>query len=52
MAKRTFRHRLESTLSQTLDYEELAESHCFSSLDHQEAIKAFLEKRPPEFEGR
>jgi len=52
MAKRTLRYGLESTLSQALDYEELAESHCFSSLDHQEAVKAFLEKRPPRFRGR
>jgi len=52
MAKRTLRHGLDSTLSQALDYEELAESHCFSSLDHQEAVKAFLEKRPPRFSGR
>ncbi len=52
MAKRTLRHGLESTLSQALDYEELAESRCFSSLDHQEAVMAFLEKRPPEFQDR
>jgi len=52
MAKRTIRHGLESTLSQALEYEELAESHCFSSLDHQEAVKAFLEKRPAKYRGR
>lgn len=52
MAKRTLRHGLESTLSQALDYEELAETHCFSSLDHQEAVRSFLEKRPPQFQGR
>ena len=51
MAKRALRHGLESTLSQALDYEELAESHCFSSLDHQEAVRAFLEKRSPEYQG-
>ncbi|MBU2648652.1 enoyl-CoA hydratase/isomerase family protein [bacterium] len=52
MAKRTLRHGLESTLSQALDYEELAETHCFSTLDHQEAVRSFLEKRTPEFQGR
>ncbi|MBW1818561.1 MAG: enoyl-CoA hydratase/isomerase family protein [Deltaproteobacteria bacterium] len=52
MGKRTLRHGLDSTLSQALDYEELAESHCFSSLDHQESVKAFMEKRAPEFKGR
>ncbi len=52
MAKRTIRHGLESTLSQALNFEELAETHCFSSLDHQEAVRAFLEKRKPKFQGR
>jgi len=52
VAKRTLRHGLESTLSQALDFEELAETHCFSSLDHQEACRAFLEKRSPKFQGR
>jgi len=52
MAKRTLRHGLESTLSQALDYEELAETHCFSTLDHLEAVKSFLEKRKPEFQGK
>lgn len=51
MAKRTLRHGLESTFSQALDYEEMVETHCFSSLDHQEAVKAFLEKREPRFRG-
>lgn len=52
LAKRTLRHGLESTLSQALDYEELAETHCFSSLDHQEAVRSFLEKRAPDFQGK
>jgi|APSaa5957512622_1039677.scaffolds.fasta_scaffold22147_3 enoyl-CoA hydratase/carnithine racemase len=52
LGKRTLRHGLESTLSQALDYEELAETHCFSSLDHQEAVRSFLEKRAPEFQGK
>ena len=52
MAKRTLRHGLESTLSQALDYEEMAETHCFSTLDHQEAVRSFLEKRPPKFQGK
>ena len=52
LAKRTLRHGLESTLSQALDYEELAETHCFSTLDHQEAVRSFLEKRAPDFKGK
>jgi|Deesub1362A_J573_1020465.scaffolds.fasta_scaffold00113_81 2-(1,2-epoxy-1,2-dihydrophenyl)acetyl-CoA isomerase len=51
MAKRAIRHGLECTLSQALDYEELAETHCFSSHDHQEAVEAFLEHRDPRFQG-
>lgn len=51
-AKRTLRHGLDCTLSQALDYEEFAETYCFSSLDHEEAVKAFVEKRPPKFIGR
>ncbi len=52
MAKRVLRHGLESTLSQALDYEESIETLCFSSLDHKEAVTAFLEKRTPLFIGR
>lgn len=52
MAKRSIRNALVGTLSQALDYEELTESHCFTSLDHQEALQAFLEKRSSEFRNR
>jgi len=52
MGKRTLRHGLECTLSQALEYEELAETHCFASLDHQEAVRSFLEKRRPQFQGK
>lgn len=51
MGKRALRHGLECTLSQALDYEELLETHCFATLDHQEAVRAFLEKRKPEYQG-
>jgi len=52
MCKRTIRHGLECTLSQALDYEELAITHGFISKDHQEAVRAFMEKRSPKFQGR
>ncbi|MBU2552445.1 MAG: enoyl-CoA hydratase/isomerase family protein [Proteobacteria bacterium] len=52
MAKRTLRNGMSCTLDQAIDYEELAETHCFSSLDHEEAVKAFVEKRKPNFVGR
>ena len=52
MCKRVLHHGMDCTLSQALDYEELVETHCFSSLDHREAVTAFLEKRQPHFLGR
>jgi enoyl-CoA hydratase/carnithine racemase len=52
LGKRTLRHGLECTLAEALQYEELAETLCFGSLDHQEAVKAFLDKRPPVYKGR
>lgn len=52
LGKRTLRYGLDCTLSQALEYEELAETHCFGSLDHQEAVKSFLDKRTPAFRGR
>ncbi|MBW2367517.1 MAG: enoyl-CoA hydratase/isomerase family protein [Deltaproteobacteria bacterium] len=50
--KRVLRHGLSATLEQAIEYEELAETYCMSSLDHEEAIKAFVEKRKPKFIGR
>jgi enoyl-CoA hydratase/carnithine racemase len=52
MTKRLFREaqtaRLESVLELSAAYQAL--SH--HTADHQEAVSAFLEKRPPKFEGR
>jgi len=52
VTKRVLRHGMSATMEQALDYEEHAETLCLSTLDHEEAIKAFIEKRQPIFIGR
>jgi enoyl-CoA hydratase/carnithine racemase len=39
-------------LASQLQYEALALVHLFGTADHEEGIKAFLEKREPRFRGR
>ncbi|HEY5114174.1 MAG TPA: enoyl-CoA hydratase-related protein [Nakamurella sp.] len=39
-------------LAATLDFEDRAQVECFASPDHHEAIRAFVEKRPPRFTGQ
>lgn len=51
MSKKVLRQGLECTLSQALDYETLALTHCFNTLDHEESVNAFLEKRLPMLRG-
>ena len=40
------------TLSQALDREAAGMARCFTTEDHKNAVKAFVEKRAPEFQGR
>lgn len=42
----------ESSFAEALDREGIAQTVCFGSRDSGEGIAAFLEKRPPAFEGR
>ena len=49
--KASLQHGAESTLASTLDFEDRAQTECFSSPDHLEAIEAFVQKRPPHFTG-
>lgn len=50
LAKRAVRRSLDSSLEEMLDYELEAQTRCFESADAREGVRAFLEKRDPEFE--
>ena len=51
-AKRLLNNAIGSTLEQALDEEGAAQTINFSTKDTAEAVKAFLDKRTPTFEGR
>jgi 2-(1,2-epoxy-1,2-dihydrophenyl)acetyl-CoA isomerase len=50
--KRLMREALTSTLEQTLESEAQLQAVAVRSRDHQEGVRAFLERRPPVFEGQ
>ncbi|MBW2675830.1 MAG: enoyl-CoA hydratase [Deltaproteobacteria bacterium] len=52
LTKRSIYRAQTMNLMQALDYESYAQSICFQTEDVQEGIRAFLEKREPEFKGR
>jgi 2-(1,2-epoxy-1,2-dihydrophenyl)acetyl-CoA isomerase len=52
MTKRQLDHAGSSTLLQSLEVEALAQNVNLHSSDTREALTAFFEKRPPNFEGR
>lgn len=51
-AKQGLNHAWDMSLAEALDLEGQNQAICFSTEDVSEGINAFLEKRPPEFDGR
>ncbi len=49
--KASLHHGASADLASTLAFEDRAQSDCFASADHREAIQAFVEKRPAQFTG-
>ncbi len=52
LIKRTLNKALTSDLDTILDYEAVIQEIASQTEDHQEGVKAFLEKRPAQFRGR
>ena len=46
--KASLQHGASADLASTLAFEDRAQVECFASPDHHEAIRAFVEKRPPQ----
>lgn len=51
LAKRALYHNQEVNLRAALEYETYAQNICSETQDAREGIKAFVEKRPPHFQG-
>ena len=52
MAKKGMYQGMESNFNAQLQFESFGLDYLFKSRDHEEGVKAFLEKRKPQFEGR
>ena len=52
LAKRALYHNLETDLRGGLEFETFAQNICFETEDAREGIRAFVDKRPPQFKGR
>jgi 2-(1,2-epoxy-1,2-dihydrophenyl)acetyl-CoA isomerase len=51
LIKRTLNRALAADLEATLDYEAVIQQIASETRDHQEGLRAFLEKRPAKFTG-
>jgi 2-(1,2-epoxy-1,2-dihydrophenyl)acetyl-CoA isomerase len=52
LAKHLLNRSASLDLAAALDLEAFAQSHALTTEDHQEGLRAFFEKRPPNFQGR
>lgn len=52
LTKRAMNRAMGSSLDQALDYEAILQDLAGRSEDHKEGVAAFIEKRPPVFQGR
>lgn len=52
LAKRALYHNQEVDLRAALEFETYAQNLCYETEDSREGIQAFIEKRPPHFQGR
>jgi 2-(1,2-epoxy-1,2-dihydrophenyl)acetyl-CoA isomerase len=50
--KRNMKVAEEGTLAEALDVEAFGMTRCRDTEDHKEALRAFMEKRPPVFQGK
>lgn len=51
LGKRIMNMSVNLSLEQLIEYESGAQAICFQTDDHREAVRAFFEKRAPEFKG-
>lgn len=52
LTKRAFNYALTADLNETLEYEAMIQEIAGRTLDHLEGVKAFIEKRSPQFKGK
>lgn len=52
LAKRALYRSQDGDLRSALEFETYAQNICSETEDAREGIKAFVEKRPPQFQGR
>lgn len=52
LARKALYQGLDSDLCAQIQFEQLSQSTCFKTEDYMEGLKAFLEKRKPQFAGR